>query len=176
MQDDLADAARWAVSQGWADARRIGIMGSSYGGYATLMGLIGDPQVFRTGVAWAAVTDLRLMFTSLQSDASEDLLAYDMRTLIGDPDDPADAALFRRSPLLRAAELRQPLLLAHGHDDLRVPFEHATTFYSAVRQHNRQVTLLDYADERHGWRKQQTRFDFWRKVETFLDTHLKQAK
>ena len=173
MQDDLTDAAQWAVSQGWADARRIGIMGASYGGYATLMGLIKAPQIFRTGVAWSGVTDLELMFTSLRSDASKDNLDYGMRATIGDPE--RDAALFRaNSPLRRAAELKQPLLLAHGIDDRRVPIQHASDFYSAVKAHNKQVQLVTYDDEQHTWHKQQTILDFWQRVETFLDTNLKQ--
>ncbi|MET0321083.1 MAG: prolyl oligopeptidase family serine peptidase [Duganella sp.] len=175
MQDDLADAAQWAVRQGWADPGRIGIMGGSYGGYATLMGLIKDPQVFRAGVAWSGVTDLGLLFTSLQSDATEEALDYGMRATIGDPD--RDAALFRtNSPLRRAAELKQPLLIGHGLDDRRVPLDHATNFYSAVKAHNRQVQLVTYDDEGHSWRKQETILDFWRRVEVFLDANLKQAK
>lgn len=173
MQDDLADAVQWAVKQGWVDPGRIGIMGASYGGYATLMGLIKDPQLFRVGVAWAGVTDLGLMFTSSMSDATRENLDYSMRTTIGDPD--TDAELFRKySPLQRAGELKQPLLLAHGVDDKRVPLEHATRFYRAVKSNNPKVELITYDDEQHGWRKQETRLDFWKRVETFLDTNLKQ--
>lgn len=175
MQDDLADAAQWAVKQGWSDPKRIGIMGASYGGYATLMGLIKDPQTFRAGVAWAGVTDLDLMFTSAVSDASEESLGYSMRTTVGDPD--TDAAQFRQnSPLRRAAELKQPLLLAHGADDRRVPLEHASSFLSAVKGHNPQSKLIVYDNEGHGWRNEATRLAFWKEVETFLDTNLKQAK
>jgi dipeptidyl aminopeptidase/acylaminoacyl peptidase len=175
MQDDLADAAQWAVKQGWVDPARIGIMGASYGGYATLMGLIKDPQLFRVGVAWAGVTDLDLMFTSAMSDATTENLGYSMRTMIGDPD--TDAALFRtNSPLQRAAEVKQPLLLAHGVDDRRVPLEHASKFYRAVKSHNRKVEFITYDDEGHGWRKQETRLDFWKRVDAFLDTNLKQAR
>lgn len=175
MQDDLVDAAQWAVKQGWADATRIGIMGGSYGGYATLMGLIKDPQIFRAGVAWAGVTDLGLMFTSAVSDASQESRGYGMRTMIGDPD--ADAEAFRRhSPLQRAYELKQPLLMAHGGLDHRVPIEHAARFYAMVKTNNKQVKLLTYPEEAHGWRLESTRLAFWKEVETFLDTNLKQAK
>ncbi|MBP1207850.1 dienelactone hydrolase [Duganella sp. 1411] len=175
MQDDLADAARWAVKQGWADPWRIGIMGASYGGYATLMGLIKEPQLFRAGVEWAGVSDLKLMFTSFESDASEENLGYSMRTLIGDPD--TDAELFRKnSPLLRAAELKQPLLMAHGGDDRRVPVDHANRFANALRGHNDQATLLIYDNEGHGWRTEQTRVDFWGRVDAFLDKNLKHAQ
>lgn len=175
MQDDLADAARWAAKQGWADPRRVAIMGASYGGYATLMGLIKDPQVFRCGIEWAGVTDIKLMFTSRQSDASEQDLGYGMRLLIGDPD--VDTAMFsKNSPLLRAAELKQPLLMAHGLEDRRVPSEHADRFSSAVKAHNPNVTSIVYKDEGHGWRHPENSIDFWRQVETFLDRNLKQAE
>ncbi|HEX7985703.1 MAG TPA: prolyl oligopeptidase family serine peptidase [Duganella sp.] len=177
MQDDLADAALWAVKQGWADPQRIGIMGASYGGYATLMGLIKDPKIFRAGVEWAGVTDIKLMFTSSESDASQEDLGYSMRTLIGDPDAEADAAMFlRNSPLLRAAELKQPLLMAHGAADRRVPIAHASRFRDAVKAHNPNVTSIVYNDEGHGWRNEQTNIAFWQQVEAFLDKHLKNAQ
>ncbi|MBV7536030.1 prolyl oligopeptidase family serine peptidase [Duganella sp. sic0402] len=171
MQDDLADAALWAVQQGWADPRRIGIMGASYGGYATLMGLIKHPEIFRAGVEWAGVTDINLMFNTPYSDTSTDALNYDLRTLIGDPDQ--DAEQFKRySPLLRAAELKQPLLMAHGLEDLRVPIVHATRFRDAVRANNPNVDYLTY-EEAHGWRHAENRIDFWTRVEAFLDKNLR---
>jgi dienelactone hydrolase len=174
MQDDLADAAQWAVRQGWADPRRIAIMGASYGGYATLMGLIQDPQIFRCGVAWAGVTDIGLQFSAPRSDASRETLNYSLRTLIGDPE--KDAELFRRhSPLVRAAELKQPLLIAHGFEDRRVTMEHATRFHDAVKQNNQNVEFIVYPNEAHGWRHEDNRIAFWQRVEAFLDKHLKQA-
>jgi dienelactone hydrolase len=172
MQDDLADAAQWAVRQGWADPKRIGIMGASYGGYATLMGLIKNPEIFRAGVEWAGVTDISLMFDTPYSDASEETLNYSLRTLIGDPQQ--DAAQFQRySPLLRAAELKQPLLMAHGLEDLRVPVVHANRFRDAVRANNRNVEFIIYDNEGHGWHREKTRIDFWTKAGAFLDQNLR---
>jgi len=174
MQDDLADAALWAVKQGWADPKRIGIMGASYGGYATLMGLIKNPEIFRTGVEWLGVADITMMFNTPQSDASQESLNYGMRTLIGDPD--KDAAWFRQnSPLLRAAELKQPLLMAHGSQDVRVPIVHASSFRDAVRRSNNNVEFIAYTNEGHGWRHADNRIDFWRRVEAFLEKNLKAA-
>ena len=158
--------------RGTADPKRICIAGASYGGYATLMGLIKHPQIFRTGVEWAGVSDIGLMFNTPYSDASEETLNYSLRTLIGDPE--LDAAQFRQySPLLRAAELKQPLLIAHGIEDLRVPIVHATRLRDAVRANNPNVEYLSY-EEGHGWRHEKTRIDFWQQVERFLDKNLKQ--
>lgn len=175
MQDDLADAALWAVKKGWADPKRIGIMGASYGGYATLMGLIKHPDIFRCGVEWAGVTDIGLMFDTPESDASQENLGYSMPTLIGDP--VKDAAMFQQnSPLLNAEKLKQPLLIAHGAQDRRVPIVHASKFRSAVSKNNGNVEWIVYPEEAHGWRHEEDNIDFWKHVEVFLDKNLKAAK
>jgi dienelactone hydrolase len=169
MQDDLADTVAWAVGKGYADPKRVAIMGASYGGYATLMGLIRDPQLFKCGVEWAGVTDLAMMLNSVESDLSADARRYDMRTLVGDPD--KDAAQFAQfSPLQRAGELKQPLLMAHGGQDSRVPIAHAAKFKAAVN--NRNIEWVVYPEEGHGWRNESTRLDFWTRVEAFLGKNL----
>lgn len=170
MQDDLADAAAWAVKQGWADPKRIGIMGASYGGYAALMGLVRNPDVFRAGVEWAGVTDIGLLFTAFESDASEDARRYDMKTLIGDPDkDPA--ALADVSPLAQAGRIRQPLLMAHGARDRRVPLVHAAKMRDALAG-NPAVEYVVYPEEGHGWRHEADSIDFWKRVDAFLGKNL----
>lgn len=174
MQDDLADAAQWAVKQGWADPRRICIMGTSYGGYATLMGLIKNPELFRCGVTYAGVTDIALMFNHALVDASREDRNYSMRTLIGDPQQDA-ARMARNSPLQRTAELKQPLLLGHGALDRRVPIAHATRFRDALQQTNPNLSTAFYPEEGHGWFHDESRIDFWNKVDAFLDKNLKQA-
>ena len=171
MQDDLADAAAWAVKQGWADPKRIGIMGASYGGYAALMGLVRNPDVFRAGVEWAGVTDIELLFTLAESDASEDARRYDMKTLIGDVlKDPA--AFADVSPLAQAGRIRQPLLMAHGAMDRRVPIAHAAKMHDAVTAKNADVEYVVYPEEAHGWRHEDDSIDFWKRVEAFLDKNL----
>jgi dienelactone hydrolase len=171
MQDDLADTAAWAVKQGWADPKRIGIIGASYGGYAALMGLVRNPEIFRAGVEWAGVTDIGLLFTTIESDASEDALHYDMKTLIGDPiKDPA--AFSGVSPLAQAGLIKQPLLMAHGAQDRRVPIVHAIKFRSAVTATNPNVEYVVYSNEGHGWRHEEDDIDFWKRVEAFLDKNL----
>jgi dipeptidyl aminopeptidase/acylaminoacyl peptidase len=171
MQDDLADTVRWAVAKGMVDPKRVAIMGASYGGYATLMGMIRDPELFRCGVEWAGVTDLDLLLTTIESDVSEDARRYNLQTLVGDPQ--ADAAqLAEFSPLRRAAELKQPLLMAHGSEDVRVLVVHATRFRSAVADKNRNVEWISYPNEGHVWRNEATRIDFWKHVEAFLAKNL----
>jgi dipeptidyl aminopeptidase/acylaminoacyl peptidase len=113
------------------------------------------------------------MFSAVESDASEDARNYDMKTLIGDPlKDPA--AFVDVSPLAQAARIKQPLLMAHGAQDWRVPIVHAAKFHSAVTEKNPKVEYVVYPDEGHGWRHEQDRIDFWQRVEAFLDKNVAQ--
>ena len=171
MQDDIADGTKWAIAQHIADPKRICIAGASYGGYATLMGLIKDPDLYRCGIDWVGVTDISLMRSINWSDSSEEWKQYGMRRLVGDPD--TDAAQFKAtSPLLRAAEIRQPLLMAYGGSDRRVPISHGTQFYNAVKGTNANVEWIEYPEEGHGWYLVKNRVDFWTRVEKFLDQNI----
>ena len=171
MQRDLADGARWAIAQGLADPKRIAIAGASYGGYAVLMGLLQNPELFCAGISWVGVTDPLMMFTVDWSDISEEGKKYSLATLLGDP--VADAAMFKQiSPLQNAARIRQPLLMAYGGWDLRVPIVHGEQFRDAVQPHNPRLEWVVYPEEGHGWRTLETRLDFWGRVERFLGRHL----
>lgn len=175
MQDDVADATRWAIDQGLADPKRVAIAGASYGGYATLMGLIKHPELYRCGFQWVGVTDINLMFDVSWSDFSNEWLGYGMRTLVADPE--TDAAMIRQySPLEQADKLRQPLLMAYGAQDIRVPIVHGNKFHSAVKRNNSNVEMVVYSEEGHGWYLEKNRLDFWGRVEKFLEQNLKQAK
>lgn len=171
MQDDIADAARWAIAQGHADPKRICIAGASYGGYATLMGLARDPELFRCGIDWIGVTDIELMFSRAWSDIAGELQRYDLAARIGDP--VADAvALKATSPIGNAARIKQPLLMAYGAWDARVPLVHGERFRDAVKAHNSQLEWVVYDNEGHGWSRLETQVDFWTRVEKFLARHL----
>jgi dipeptidyl aminopeptidase/acylaminoacyl peptidase len=171
MQDDVADGARWAIAQGVADPKRICIAGASYGGYATLMGLIKNPELFRCGVDWVGVTDINLLYDLRFTNTSQEAKTYGLPVLIGDQ--VKDAAMLKaNSPLENAAKITQPLLLAYGGQDRTVPIEHGRKFYAAVKQTNPHVEWIEYPDEGHGWRYERTSLDFWSRVEKFLAQNL----
>lgn len=171
MQDDIADAARWAVDKGLADAKRICIAGASYGGYATLMGLIRHGELYRCGFEWVGVTDLAALFSRSRTDISS-LWETDLHLLVGDP--VQDAQMFRDfSPLHQAARLKQPLLMAYGAEDRRVEAQQGVDMKKALDAAG--YTGLEwvvYPNEGHGWRALDTQKDFWGRVERFLDRHI----
>ncbi|WP_342117956.1 S9 family peptidase [Pseudoduganella sp. OTU4001] len=174
MQDDIADAVKWAVDKGYADPQRVCIMGASYGGYATLMGLVNDPQLFQCGVNYLGVTDIGLLYRGhwwYSSDLSEEAKRYSMPDMVGDP--VKDAEQFKAtSPIEQAHRITRPLLLAYGGVDQRVPLVHGTRFRDAVRSTNKDVEWVVYPDEGHGWHDPKNRIDFWTRVEKFLDKHI----
>ncbi len=172
MQDDVADAVGWAVKKGLADPSRICIIGASYGGYATLMGLVRNPELYRCGAAWVAVTDPRLMFKwSATSDVWSEGREFDLPKLVGDPQ--ADAAMLESvTPLLLADRIKAPLLLAVGGEDRRVPPEHGHGLRDAMRAAGHPAEYVEYPTEGHGWLQLETRVDFARRLEDFLARNL----
>lgn len=171
MQDDVSDAVQWAVEQGYVDPRRVCIGGASYGGYATLMGLIKTPELYRCGFEWVGVTDIDLMYSIEWSDSSEAWKQYGMPVLIGDR--VADAKqLEATSPLKQAARLHRPLLMAYGANDHRVPLKHGLAFRDALSSAHQEVEFVVYPEEGHGWQELKTNIDFWTRVENFLGRHI----
>jgi dipeptidyl aminopeptidase/acylaminoacyl peptidase len=174
MQDDITDALRWAQARGLASDKAC-IVGASYGGYATLMGLAKDPDLYRCGVAWVAVADLELMVQGSWWITDDAALSRKLTTpeLVGDIKRDA-AMLAANSPVKLAARMKAPLLLAHGEEDQRVPVAHGRRMRDALAAVGRPPEWVSYAGEAHGFTKPENRLDFARRVDTFLAKHLKQ--
>ena len=166
MQDDLADGATWAIANGIADAGRICIAGASYGGYASMMGLVKDPDLYRCGINWLGVTDIELMSTAWFSDATADT-RMTWSYVAGDPQKDAEQ-IRATSPLRQASRITQPVLLAYGGADRRVPITHGRRFLRQLEITNKDVEWVEYGEEGHGWRVVQNRIDFWQRVEALL--------
>lgn len=172
MQDDLSDALKFAADQGWIDPQRVCIMGSSYGGYATLMGLIKDPDQYRCGIAFAAVSDPRFMFDFHWNDISRQAKAYGLKELLGDRH--ADNARFAAtSPVELASRIKAPLMLVHGAKDRRVPIQNGERMHEAMQKANRPVDWVVYPWAAHGFPLLSDEVDFYKRVEAFLAKHLK---
>lgn len=173
MQDDVTDALQWARKQGMAGDKAC-IAGASYGGYSTLMGLARDPELYRCGVAWMAVTDLELFVKGswlVKDDISDLARKFSIPDTIGDPE--KDLAMLRQnSPIHRVDDIKAPLLLAHGSDDRRVPQLHAERLQEALRKAGRAPEWVSYPGEGHYWALLKTRVDFAQRVERFLAQHL----
>jgi dienelactone hydrolase len=171
MQDDLIDAVQWAASRQLVDPKRVCIVGGSYGGYAALMGPIAQPNAYRCAASFAGVTDIGLMYSVTWSDLSEESRRYGMPVLIGD--ETKDAAMLASvSPLKRVAEIKVPVLLAHGGADKRVPIEHARQFSRAALDAGVTLEWVQYLEEGHGFFDPANHTDYYKRLERFLDKAL----
>ncbi len=106
MQNDMADALLWAQQQGLASSRAC-IAGASYGGYSTLMGLVRHPDLYRCGVAWAAVTDLSLHVKGswwVTDDINDLNRQHIIPEMVGDAEKDA-AMIAANSPVLLADKI-----------------------------------------------------------------------
>jgi dipeptidyl aminopeptidase/acylaminoacyl peptidase len=108
-------------------------------------------------------------------DVSDHWKGYGMPVLVGDRVKDAEQ-LAATSPLKLAARLKQPLLMAYGGEDRRVPMEHGLQMRDALRVHNKNVEKwIVYPSEGHGWMLEANDIVFWGRVEKFLDRNLKNA-
>jgi dipeptidyl aminopeptidase/acylaminoacyl peptidase len=172
MQDDVTDGVLDLVKRGVVDGKRVCLAGASYGGYLTMMGLAKEPELFRCGINWVGVTDPAFMFTVTWTDFNRvDAGRFTRGLLIGDPDKDADQ-FKRTSPVARAAEIKQPVLMAYGALDDRVPLINGEAMRDALRPHNKNVEWVVYPDEGHGWLQESSDIDFWSRVEKFLAANL----
>ncbi len=169
MQTDLLDAVDWAVAQGLADPQRVAIMGGSYGGYATLVGLSFTPRRFACGVDIVGMSDL----VSLVENAPPywELGLPRWHRFVGNPAVPAQRArMLERSPLTRVDALERPLLVVHGANDVRVRRDQSDRLVEALRARGRPVEylLVEGAGHVGGAWKWSQRLRLYRAVEDFL--------
>ena len=173
MQNDVADALLWARKEGLAGDAAC-IVGGSYGGYSTLMGLIRHPELYRCGSAWVAVTDPFLYLDGswwVRDDISNSGRRYSLPQTVGDIEKDREM-LLENSPVAQAARITRPLQLVWGSEDLRVPITHGKRLRDAMQKAGREPEWIVYDGEAHGWRKTEHRVDFAKKLEVFLSRHL----
>jgi dipeptidyl aminopeptidase/acylaminoacyl peptidase len=173
MQNDVADALKWAQQRVLASEKAC-IAGASYGGYSTLMGLVKDPQLYRCGVAWMALTDLDLYLSGswwVSDDISSVGRKYTLPEMVGDAT--KDAAMIEaNSPVNQAARIKAPVLLAFGEADMRVPLAHGKRMRDALRDAGNPPEWATYPGEGHGFALLKSRLDFAQRMEAFLAKHL----
>ena len=172
MHDDLIDAVDWAVKQGIADPKRVGIWGWSYGGYATLVGLTFTPEVFACGVDGVGPSNLVTLVESFPPYWKVNL-ATRWHPFVGDPADSADRAdMLRRSPITRVDRIRAPLLVGQGANDPRVPQAQSDSMVTALRRRGVPVEYLVFPDEGHGFVRPENNLKFYAAAEAFLAKYL----
>jgi dipeptidyl aminopeptidase/acylaminoacyl peptidase len=171
MHDDLIDAVEWAVKENIAQRDRVAIMGGSYGGYATLVGLTYTPDVFACGVDIVGPSSLVTLLQNVPEYWMPMMPVLKAR--VGDVDsDAGREQLLERSPLMRVDKIQRPLLIGQGANDPRVKKLEADQIVQAMTEKNIPVTYVLYPDEGHGFARPENRMSFNAVAEAFLAEHL----
>jgi dipeptidyl aminopeptidase/acylaminoacyl peptidase len=165
MHTDLLDAVDWTVKQGWVDAKKVAIMGGSYGGYSALAGVTFTPDVFKCSVDIVGPSNLFTLLQSIPPYWAPMISQFHQR--MGDPK--TDEALLRAaSPLFSADKIKVPLLIGQGANDPRVKQAESEQIVAAIEKNGGGVTYVLYPDEGHGFARPENRIDFNARTEAFL--------
>jgi dipeptidyl aminopeptidase/acylaminoacyl peptidase len=154
-----------------ADPKRVAIMGGSYGGYATLVGLTRNPDLYACGVDIVGPSNLETLLRTVPP--YWETFRVLLHRAVGDPDTPEGLSLAReRSPLFQAERITKPLLIAQGANDPRVKQAESDQMVEALKGKGIKVAYLLYPDEGHGFARPQNNVAFYAIAETFLARQL----
>jgi dipeptidyl aminopeptidase/acylaminoacyl peptidase len=165
MHDDLIDAVEWIVAQDYADRRRIGIYGGSYGGYAALVGATFTPDVFACAVDIVGPSNIKTLIESIPPYWAP--MVAQFHTRVGNPETDEDF-LWERSPLSKVDQIRIPMLIAQGANDPRVKEAESEQIVEAMKEKGIDHEYLLFPDEGHGFAKPENRLKFYAHAEQFL--------
>ena len=171
MQDDVTWGVKYLIAQGIADPKRVGIMGGSYGGYATLAGVTFTPDLYAAGVSIVGPSNLITLLESIPPYWEQIRKLFYER--MGDPNTPeGKAQLLRQSPLSAAAKIKTPLLVIQGANDPRVNKRESDQIVIALRDRGFPVEYLVAPDEGHGFARPVNNMAMFASAEKFLAKYL----
>lgn len=164
MQDDITDAAKWMVKEGYATQSNMCIVGASYGGYAALMATIKTPDMFRCAVSIAGVANLKDVVERSQKFTNNEFV----KNQIGDDYDDLEA----RSPYYAAEKVTTPILLIHGDEDRVVDVDQSRDMADALEDHDKEVKYVELEAGDHFLSIQRNRHAAFEAMDGFLKQHL----
>ena len=167
MQDDLTDATHWAIDQGIADRNKICIFGGSYGGYATLQGLVKEPDLYQCGLGYVGVYDM-FKFKTCGDIASSHYGQKFLEKVVGDDKN----YLKEISPALNAEKIKAKVFLVHGEDDVRVPMCQYNSMVKGLKKAGIPYQSMT-RDEGHGYHNPKNVRDFYNAAIKFFADNLK---
>ena len=178
MQDDVTDAARALIASGFVDANRVAIMGSSFGAYLALSGVVNEPFLYRCAVTIAGVYDWEKVMQSRKSGEYSDLYVTSYAILkrkLGDPK--KDKAKFDEiSPARHVDRIRRPVFVSHGKDDPVADVEESLRLISALEKYRVPHEVFIVSGEGHGMSRLKNEVELYGRVEAFLAKYLAPEK
>jgi dipeptidyl aminopeptidase/acylaminoacyl peptidase len=168
LQNDITDGVLYAISQKWAEPKRICTFGASFGGYTALIQPILNSDMYKCAIGYVGVYDLPLMRkTDKNQGQSKRTGRFFDRTLGTDLN-----ALGNVSPVQRVSELKVPVMLIHGREDRTADFNQYKAMKSALEAQGRPPETLVENSEGHGFVKPENRAELFNRVDAFLGKYI----
>jgi len=167
MVNDVSDGTRWLLKRGLADQERICIVGASFGGYATLMGAVHEPTLYKCGVSLNGVADLPLFLDRYENFIGGHFSSRYIGQLWEDK-----ASLRRSSPINSVRSIEAPLMIVASESDLVVPPRQSRRMYNALKKSNKPVEFIELPQGDHFLSREENRQSFAHALLRFLDEHL----
>ena len=165
VTQDIEDGVKSLVKAGGVDPTRVCAVGWSYGGYAALMSVLEHPDRYRCVVSIAGVTHPHRLYTDTSARSSARRFRREQI-----PRDPAE--IKAGSALMRAEDLKVPVLLIHGDYDLNVPIDHSEDLEKKLRNAKTPVEFLEFEKADHFIERDYQRIEMLQRMTDFLDEHL----
>ena len=166
IQDDLVDGVQWAIAQGYVDPNRVCVFGGSFGGYSSLMQPILAPKLYKCAVDYAGVYDWRIGIDKSDTRRFAGGRVY-FKDAIGTRED-----AYAMSPVSMMDKFNVPVLIAHGKDDPRVPYQNATDLRSYLDKAGKPYEWLAEAKELHGFASEDHNEELWNMILPFFGKHI----
>lgn len=168
MQDDLTDSVRWAVAQGIADPQRVCIYGASYGGYAALMSVVREPDLYKCSIGYVGVYDLDIQRTA--SDTSEIRAG---QSYLNDVYPTSVGERRAHSPAYGADRIKTPVMLVQGAKDVRVPIQHMNFLISQMAAAGKKPEeVIVEKKEGHGFQDFDNQVRLYTRMLAFFDKYI----
>ena len=175
--EDLQDCIKgkdFLIDTGVIDEDKIGILGGSYGGFMTMAAMTSAPDEFKVGVNLFGVTNWLRTLNSIPPywEAFRKALYDEM----GDPTTKDSVRLYEISPLFHADEIKNPVMVLQGLNDVRVIPEESDEIVAEIKKNEVPVEYVVFDDEGHGFMKKENEIEGYGKIKTFLDKYLMEVK
>ncbi len=167
MQDDVTDATLWAINEGITEAGSVCIYGASYGGYAALMGVVKEPDLYSCAIGYVGVYDLELMFEKGDVSQRRSGIEYLKQALGTDKED-----LRARSPVHQLENLKVPVFIVHGQEDIRAHVEHAYQLRERLDELGKPYEWMLKEKEAHGFYNPDNRLELYNRMLAFVGKHI----
>ncbi len=173
-EEDLKDviwSKKWLQEQDYIDSDNIGIIGGSYGGYMTMAAMTFEPEEFDAGVNLFGVTNWLRTLKSIPPywESFKTALYEEM----GDPTTKDSIALYNKSPLFHADQVKNPVMVLQGANDPRVLQVESDEIVAELKKNNVPVEYVIFEDEGHGFIKKENEIKGYKQILAFLDKYLK---